>query len=342
MGAGAVPYEALIDLRDAGQAPDLYDQLSGELHATARAMMFEDARLAREEVMGRLTMADGPAAGAADTSAARGGNGLWGRTMAAWSRYDGAGVSQDADRRASGLMIGRDVSWASGARAGVAFGYTRSRVRAEARNEAQLDGYHALAYGGLASGPWRLRGGIGQSWHVADTRREVAVAGLGRQTARYGAWTTQVFAQFGYVLAPGPVEVEPYAEVARSWQRVRGFAEDGDAALSGHAGRSSGTETTVGARARWSVETRAGDLDLVAGAGWVHVWGSLSPRARLGYAGGPGFEVSGVPAPRNSLALEARASLARTRATRVDIGYAGRLGGGVRDHGLHVQVNHAF
>ena len=168
------------------------------------------------------------------------------------------------------------------------------------------------------------------------------MAGLGRQTARYGAWTTQVFAQFGYVLAPGPVEVEPYAEAARSWQRVRGFAEDGDAALSGHAGRFSGTETTVGARARWSVETRAGDLDLVAGAGWVHVWGSLSPSARLGYAGGPGFEVSGVPAPRNSLALEARASLARTRATRVDIGYAGRLGGGVRDHGLHVQVNHAF
>ena len=342
MGAGAVPYEALIDLRDAGQAPDLYDQLSGELHATARAMMFEDARLAREEVMGRLTMADGPAAGAADISAARGGNGLWGRTMAAWSRHDGAGVSQDADRRASGLMIGRDVSWASGARAGVAFGYTRSRVRAEARNEAQLDGYHALAYGGLASGPWRLRGGIGQSWHVADTRREVAVAGLGRQTARYGAWTTQVFAQFGYVLAPGPVEVEPYAEAARSWQRVRGFAEDGDAALSGHAGRSSSTETRLGARARWSVETRAGDLDLVAGAGWVHVWGGLFSSARLAYAGGPGFEVSGVPASRNSLALEARASLARTRATRVDIGYAGRLGGGVRDHGLHVQVNHAF
>jgi len=342
MGAGAVPYEALIDLRDAGRAPDLYDQLSGELHATARAMMFEDARLARAEVMGRLAMEDGPPAGSADASAARGGNGLWGRTMAAWSRHDGAGVSQDADRRASGLMIGRDASWASGARAGVALGYTRSRVRAEGRNEAALDGYHALAYGGMAFGPWRLRGGAGQSWHVADTRREVDVAGLGRQTARYGGWTAQVFAQLGYALALDAAEIEPYAEAAQSWQHARGFDEDGDAALSGRPGVSSRTETTLGARARWSVETGAGDLRLAVGAGWVHAWGGLAPRVRLAYAGGPEFEVSGAPAARDALRLEARAGLARTRTTRVEIGYAGRLGGGVRDHGLHVQVNHAF
>ncbi|MHA3904331.1 autotransporter domain-containing protein [Castellaniella sp. WN] len=336
MGAGTVPYEALIDLRDAGRAPDLYDQLSGELHATARAMMFEDARLVRGEVLGSLAM-DG-----ASSPVARSGNGLWGRTMAAWSRHDGAGVSRDADRRATGLMIGRDVSWASGARAGVALGYTRSRVRAEARDEAMLDGYHALAYGGMAAGPWRLRGGIGQSWHVADTRREVDVADLGRQTARYGGWTAQVFAQLGYALAQGATEVEPYAEAAQSWQHVRGFDEEGDAALSGRSGSSSSTETTLGVRAGRLVPTRAGDLRLTAGAGWVHAWGGLAPRARLAYAGGPTFEISGVPAARDALRLEARASLARTRTTRVEIGYAGRLGGGVRDHGLRVQVNHAF
>ncbi|MFC4297458.1 S8 family serine peptidase [Castellaniella hirudinis] len=336
MGAGAVPYEALIDLRDAGRAPGLYDQLSGELHATARTMMFEDARLARSEVMGRLAM-DGPS-----SPVVQGGNGLWGRTMAAWSRHDGGDVSQDADRRATGLMIGRDATWASGARAGVALGYTRSRVRAEAHNEAMLDGYHALAYGDMALGAWRLRGGVGQSWHVADTRREVDVAGLERQTARYSGWTTQVFTQLGYALALGAAEVEPYAEAAQSWQHVRGFDEDGDAALSGRPGSSSSTETTLGVRAGWLMPTRAGDLRLTAGAGWIHAWGSLSPQARLAYAGGPEFELSGVPAARNALRLEARASLARTRATRVDVGYAGRLGGGVQDHGLHIQVNHAF
>ena len=337
MGVGAVPYEALIGLRDAGRAPDLYDQFSGELHATVRTMLFEEARWMRGEVMGRLAMDGGSFA-----PAAREGNGLWGRTMAAWSRHDGAGVAQDADRRTNGLMVGRDVSWNSGARAGVALGYTRARVRAEARNEAQLDGYHALAYGGLAFGRWRLRGGVGQSWHVADTRREVAVAGLGRQTARYDGRTTQVFARLGYAMALGAAAIEPYAEAARAWQHVRGFDEDGDAALSGRPGRSASTETTLGVRADWRLETGAGDLRLTAGAGWIHGWGSLSPHARLAYAGGPGFEVSGVPAARDGFKLEARASLARTRTTHVEIGYAGRLGGGVRDHGLHVQVNHAF
>ncbi|MGB6008920.1 S8 family serine peptidase [Castellaniella sp.] len=342
MGAGAVPYEALIDLRDAELAPGLYDQLSGELHATVRAMLFEDVRLARGEVMGRLAMDDGPSSAAGASSTARGGNGLWGRAVTGWSRHDGAGIAQDADRRASGLLIGRDVSWHSGARAGVALGYTRSRVRAEASNEAQLDGYHALAYGGLASGRWRLRGGVGQSWHVADTRREVAVAGLGRQTARYSGWTTQVFAQLGYARALGAVEVEPYAEAAQAWQSMRGFDEAGDAALSGRSGRSSSTETTLGVRTGWALATSAGDLRLMAGAGWIHGWGGLAPQARLAYAGGPAFDVSGVPAARDALKLEARASLMRTQATRVEIGYAGRVGGGVRDHGLHVQVNHAF
>lgn len=342
MGAGAVPYEALIDLRDAGQAPGLYDQLSGELHATARTMMFEDVRLVRDEAMGRLSMGGGPSGRPADAPDARDGNGLWGRAMTAWSRHDGDGVSQDANRWATGLMIGRDVAWPTGARAGVAFGYTRSRVRAEGHNEATLDGYHVLAYGGVASGPWRLRGGVGQSWQVADTRREVDVAGLGRQTARYGGSTTQVFAEFGHASAFGAAEVEPYVQASQSWQHVGGFDEDGDAALSGRAGRASSTETSLGVRARWSLETGAGNLDLAAGAGWVHAWGSLSPQTQLAYAGGPDFEVSGTPAARDSLRLEARASLARTRTTRLEIGYAGRLGGGVRDHGLRIRLSHAF
>ncbi len=341
MGPGAAPYEALIDLRDAGLAPGLYDQLSGELHATARAMMFEDVRLARGEVMGRLEMAGGGPVSSGVPAAWRG-RGVWGRTMAAWSRHDGAGVARDAGRRATGLMIGRDVSWNSGAQAGVALGYTHARVRAEARNEAQIDSYHALAYGGLVFGSWRLRGGVGQSWHVTDTRREVAVAGLGRQTARYGGWTTQAFAQLGYALALGAAAVEPYAEAAQAWQHVRGFDEAGDAALSGRSGRSSSAETTLGVRAGWAVATGAGDLRLMAGAGWVHGWGSLAPQAQLAYAGGPAYEVSGVPAARNALKLEARADLLRTQVTRAAIGYAGRLGGGVRDHGLHIQVNHAF
>uniref|UniRef100_UPI0033414E03 S8 family serine peptidase n=1 Tax=Castellaniella defragrans TaxID=75697 RepID=UPI0033414E03 len=348
LGAGAMPYETLIGLRnaDAARAPGLYDQFSGELHATARSMLRADAGMVRAGVMGRLAMNGGTAAGVATGAEARqgvgSGNGLWGHAMAAWGEYDGSGVSQDASRFSSGLMIGRDVEWAPGLSAGVAAGYTRSRVRAERDNEATLDGYHVLVYGAAARGPWRLRGGVGQSWFTVDTWRGIEAGALGAQTARYGAWATQVFAEGGYALPIGAAVVEPYVGVSQVWQGVRGFAEDGAAPLSGRSGRDDFTQSALGARGHWRLETSSGELQLMAGLAWQHAYGDLSPQARLAYAGGADYTLSGVPQARNALQMELKASLARTRAARLELGYQGLIGGGVREHGLRVQASYRF
>ncbi len=344
LGTGAVPYEALIGLRDATRAPNLYDQFSGELHATARSMLRADAGMVRAGVMGRLAMNGGaqPPAGSGARQGAGSGNGLWGHAMTAWGRYDGSGVSQDASRFGSGLMIGRDLEWSPGLSAGVAVGYTRSRVRAELDNEATLDGYHVLAYGAAASGPWRLRGGVGQSWFTVDTRRDIAAAGLGRQTARYGAWATQVFAEGGYALSAGAAVIEPYVGVSQVWQGSKGFSEDGSAPLSGRSGSDSFTQSALGARAHWRLETSSGELRLMAGAAWLHAYGELSPRARLAHAGGADYELSGVPQARNALQVELKASLARTRAASLELGYLGAVGGGVQEHGLRLQASYRF
>ncbi|MER1966835.1 S8 family serine peptidase [Castellaniella sp. GW247-6E4] len=334
LGAGATPYEALIGLRDPTQAPGLYDQFSGELHATARSMLQADAGMVRAGVMGRLAMQSqaGPAAG----------SGLWGHAMTAWGRYDGAGVSQDASRFGSGFMIGRDLEWTQGLSAGLAVGYTRSRVRAELDNEATLDGYHVLAYGAAGSGPWRLRGGAGYSWFTVDTRRDIDAGGLGRQTARYGAWATQMFAEGGYALPVGSALVEPYVGVSQVWQGAEGFAEDGASPLSGRSGQDAFTRSALGARGYWRIETTSGELQLMAGLAWQHAYGDLSPRARLAYVGGADYELSGVPQARDALQVEVKASLARTRTARLELGYLGTIGGGTQAHGLRLQASYRF
>ncbi|MBV6272589.1 autotransporter domain-containing protein [Alcaligenaceae bacterium CGII-47] len=343
LGAGARPYELLIGLQAPHEAPDLYDQLSGELHATARSMVAEDVGMARSAVMGRLWSG---AWGRADSFTPHNtrSNGLWGHAMSAWGRYDGAGVAQDTRRFGSGFMLGRDVEGASGLQAGVALGYTRSQVRAERHNEAALDGYHLLAYGAVTQGPWRLRAGMGQSWFTVDTRREIDAAGLGRQTARYGAWATQMFTEVGHMLPVGEAVVEPYLGVTQIWQGGRDFKEDGQAPLTGHASHDSLTHTTLGARGYWQIDTPGGDLRLMAGAGWVHALGGLSPHVRLAYQGGGGqdYALSGVPRARNALQIELKASLAHTPVASLELGYLGQIGGGVQNHGLRLQASYRF
>jgi subtilase-type serine protease len=329
LGAGAAPYEALIDLRDAAQAPGLYDQLSGEIHATTASMAFEDGRLVRQTALDHLRV-EGTR------------RGFWGQGLAAWSRHGGAGVAQDATRRTTGLLIGHDQAWGDAVRGGLAAGYTRSRVRAEGDNEATLDGYHVLAYGGWTSGPWQLRGGLSQTWLVTDTRREVEVAQLGRQTARYDGWMTQLYGELGYEIPWAGGGLEPYAGISQAWQRTQAFAEDGSAPLSGQAAHSSATDTELGLRAAWRLDTGAGALTLSAGAGWQHRLGSRSPQLELSYGDGPSAGLAGVPAPRDALRLTAQSSLVRGRSTAFVFGYDGRLGSGLQEHSVSLQIRHTF
>jgi subtilase-type serine protease len=329
LGAGAAPYEALIDLRDAALAPGLYDQLSGEIHATTASMAFEDGRLVRQTALDHLRVEGSQ-------------RGFWGQGLAAWSRHGGAGEAQDATRRTTGFLIGHDQAWGDAAHGGLAAGYTRSRVRAEGANEATLDGYHVLAYGGWTSGPWQLRGGLSQTWLTTDVGREVEVAQLGRQTARYDGWMTQLYGELGYEIPWANGGLEPYAGLSQAWQRTQGFAEDGSAPLSGRAARSSATDTELGLRAAWRLDTGAGALTLSAGAAWQHRLGSQAPRLELSYGDGPAALLSGVPAPRDALRLTAQSSLMHGRSTAFVFGYDGRLGRGLQEHSVSLQIRHTF
>jgi subtilase-type serine protease len=344
LGVGSQPYEALIGLQDAQGAPSLYDQFSGELHATAGSMLWADAGLVRSGVMGRLAMgrAGGAPVASGKGTGRSGGHGLWGHVLASWGEYAGAGVSQDASRFSTGFMLGRDLEWSPGRDAGVALGYTRSRVRAEEHNEATLDGFHLTAYGALSGEAWRLRGGVGQSWFTVDTRRNIDAGGLGRQTARYGAWATQAFAELGTALPLGAAVLEPYAGVAQVWQGTQGFSEDGRSPLTGESQRNAFTQSELGVRTHWDVESSSGDLRLMAGVSWLRVWGDLSAQARLSHPGAASYTLSGVPQARDAMQLELKASLAHTRAASLDLGYLGRIGGGVRDHGLRLQASYRF
>lgn len=333
LGAGALPYEALITLQNAGRAPGMFDQYSGELHATLRSSMHADTTLVRRSIMGRL---------AHTQAAGKPGNDLWGQALAAWGEHGSNSISHKASRFSSGFLLGRDFALGDSSGLGLALAYTRSRTRAENRNQGTLDAWHLMAYGSTTAGPLSLRGGLGHSLYTLDTHRNISNPDLGRHTARYNGRATSLFAEAGISLPMGTATIEPYMAVSQVWQSTSGFTEDGKARLKGKRGRDSFTQGELGTRAHWQTHTSAGDLTLSAGASWLHTFGSLSPHARLAYAGGSGHELAGAPLARNAMRLELKASLARTASTSLDLSYQGQLGGGFREHGLRLQVSHRF
>src|SRR5690606_28599531 len=58
VGSGDV-FDAVVNLSDA-EAPDALDQLSGEIHASAKTGLLEDSRFVREAALSRLDAASKP------------------------------------------------------------------------------------------------------------------------------------------------------------------------------------------------------------------------------------------------------------------------------------------
>ena len=127
-------------------------------------------------------------------------------------------------------------------------------------------------------------------------------------TAGYHASTTQLFAETGYAMKlDDAVAVEPFAGLAWSDLRVRGFNESGgSAALSGQAQKQRLTTSLAGVRGQWQPEGTA--IALRGMLGWRHAFGGLRPSATLAFDQGPAFSVAGAPIARDA----ARVELGRT------------------------------
>lgn len=129
--------------------------------------------------------------------------------------------------------MGADRSVGAGWRLGAALGYTSGTLMVDDRSsKSGIDSYSALLYGGKAFEVgidhlnWLL--GAAYTWHDISSERRVSLPGLD-QTLRadYGASTSQFFTELGYAMRFTGVTLEPFAGVAWSDLRTRGFSETG-------------------------------------------------------------------------------------------------------------------
>jgi autotransporter-associated beta strand protein len=330
LGWGNAAYAALTTL-DADSAPQAFDALSGEVHASARAALLDDSRYLREAIREHLQSA---------------GAGGWAAAWGHWARSDGDGNAADMRGDGLGFAVGTDFAIGDRARLGATVGSSQLTVRTDARaSVADVDSRHLAVYGSVDAGMLQLQAGVAGSWHDVGSQRAAAFGHYADTLqADYNARTTQAYLDASHAFALGHGRVAPFLNLAQVRVRSDGFNETGgDASLQLDAASDERSHATVGAR--WSTAFGGHDAVQFQGSlGWMHAFGGDD--APLNHArfltGSDTFEIAGVPIAGDAAVLDAGLRWQADPRLLIDASYVGRFGSDARDQGGRLTVNWAF
>ncbi|WP_179298075.1 autotransporter outer membrane beta-barrel domain-containing protein [Mesorhizobium carmichaelinearum] len=348
---------AVLGLPSDAAAQAAFDQLSGEIHASAKGMLLQDSHLLQDAVTARLRGAfgdsgktaslpvmaygeDGVQPVAADTDRFA----IWSQGFGSWGSTDSDGNAAAFDRSTGGLLVGAD-GLAGNWRIGVVGGYSRTSFDADDRNSSgDSDNYHLGLYGGTNWGAVAFRTGAAYTWHRISTSRSVAFQGFTDSlSADYDAATAQAFGELAYKTDAGPFAFEPFANLAYVNLDTDGFAESGGAAaLTSGSSTSDATFTTLGVRASTDI-TLGGVAATARGMlGWRHAFGDVTPLSTVAFAGGDSFTIAGVPIARDTMLVEAGFDVQLARNATLGLSYAGQFGADAFDNGFKANLGIKF
>ena len=229
LGPGTPIFNAVFAQNTAFNARLAYDALSGEIHASAVTAAFEDQRLPRDAIFGRLS---GPletpllgvastmtGAYAADLPSRKGPVlapvavqmvqpplfGLWGQGFGDWGKTNGDHNAAKLTRDTGGFIIGADAErqlWNGDWRFGVAAGYTDDSLKVQARTSSgDYQSIFGALYGKASYGAIDLKAGAILASTNTHTSRSIIFPGFAdAASASYGGTAAQGFGEFGYRL----------------------------------------------------------------------------------------------------------------------------------------------
>ncbi|MGO4287332.1 autotransporter outer membrane beta-barrel domain-containing protein [Bosea sp. TAB14] len=358
LGTGHVIYNAVVNIATEAQARAAFDQLSGEVHASAKGVMIEDSRFVREAAIDRLRSAfDGASMASAPVTTYVDGKSVlapattdrfavWGRGFGSWGSMKGDGNAATIQRDLGGFFIGADALVAESWRLGVTGGYSRSSFKVDGRSASgSSDNYHVGLYGGTNWGNLAFRSGLAYTWHEVSTSRTVAFSGFGDALkGDYSAGTAQAFGELGYRIKVGQAVFEPFANLAYVNLDTNGFTEAGGVAALTSKGSNTGvTFSTLGLRASTDFTLGNGVGMTARGMiGWRHAYGETTPISAMSFSGGSAFGIAGVPIARDAAVVDVGLDLNLTANAMLGLSYGGQFGSGLTDQTLRGNLNVRF
>lgn len=352
------PLVAAVAQLNALSAAPAFDQLSGEMYASAKTALIEDSSFLRNAVDDRLRAAfesvgapSVPVLGYADgepvlAPAATDRLAVWGQGFGFWGHTDGDGNAGRLSRSTGGFFIGADAPVFDTWRLGAVAGYSRTDFDVKERSSSGVsDNYHLGLYGGtnwsVLGGDIAFRTGAAYAWHGISTDRTVAFPGFSDSLkGDYNAGTAQVFDELGYGIRTGSVAFEPFANLAYVTLHTDGVTEKGGAAALSSAGATTdATFTTLGMRASTTFDLGGVSATARGTLGWRHAFGNTTSPASLAFAGGAPFTTAGVPIARDAAMVEAGLDFNLTPAATLGVSYAGQFSSGLADQSVRASFN---
>lgn len=263
-------------------------------------------------------------------------------------QHGSAGLQQ----RTQGLMLGSDWAVDDAWRIGVMGAKSASDLSAK-RFKGELDSWHLGAYAVRQDGPLALRLGAIYSSHAGQNKRTVDFNFhhyREQAKSKYDAESQNAFAELGYQLDLGNLQVEPLAGIGyQRYQRDRYKEKGGFAALNVGAQTQENFSSTFGVRMTGAFEL--GNRMILKphlSTGWKHLYGDVgsSVRQSSSWVKRPGFNsdftVQGTSLDRDSLALRTGLDLALSAQHSLGLAYTAEAGSNSRHQGLVGQWTLAF
>ncbi|WP_174804145.1 autotransporter domain-containing protein [Martelella limonii] len=323
----------LIVTQDGPGAAMSFDQLSGEIYATAKTALIDDSRFVRAATARQIWANEG-----ADEPS------LWMQGYGSWGGFDGNGNAAGYDRDAGGFFMGADGTF-SGLRIGVVGGYGQSTVKLDdGRGSLSADTFTLGVYGGGNFDNVLVNFGLNNGWTQLSSQRFVNFTGYADAlSADYDANTFQVYGDVGYSFDFEQGALQPFAGLAYVNVDTDGFSENGGAgALSVRGGSADTTYTTLGVRAKADFKVQDATITAIGLIGWRHSLNDETPVSANAFAGGGLFTVSGVPLAQDVGVFEIGLEAAITPTVSLGINYAGQFGSGVSDQGVAANLKISF
>jgi outer membrane autotransporter protein len=248
-------------------------------------------------------------------------------------------------QRTHGVVVGADWSLDYEWRVGVLGGKSQTRLDGVLL-DGDLDSWHLGAYALRQSGPLALRLGATYGSHDGTTKRNIAFSRYSdRLKGSYDASSQQVFAEAGYNLSSGALQVEPFASLGyEHYQRDSYREKGGDAALKVDQQTQRNMNSTLGLRLSHHSQLENGmRLTPHTSAGWKHTYGDLTGQVRQAFVvGGEAFDIEGIPLDRNSLTLEAGLDLRVSKQHSLSVAYNGEMSSNSHENGVMGQWRMSF
>lgn len=349
MGSGNIVYDALMAQQSEAGVLYALDQLSGEIHASAKTSAIETGHLTRDAILSRLREAscNSPRKNMSSESEAcqtdTQGLSVWQHGLGSWMHTESDGNASALSSRTGGFLIGADAEAFDTWRFGMLAGYSHSSFDVSRMSASgSSENVHLGLYGAGELEAIALRAGIIHTWHNIDTRRSVDFIAESH-SGSYDASSLNTFGEMAYRFNTPYAALEPYIGLAHQRLKTDGFTETGgNSALTLDAQATHTTFTTVGLRA--STDFLMGNQAITAhgSLGWRHAFGDVSPTSTARFASSSRFSIEGAPIGEDAALVEAGLDLSLSGRTNLGLNYSGQFGSGTASHSINARLDMRF